>query len=128
MTDPSHIILLGMDRAELTSLILEMGEPAYRGQQLSAAVYQQRLESVEQISTLPQRFRTKLAEQGVGVGIPAIQKRFVSHDGTVRYLIEFADGQSVETVWMPEGDKGEAGDGTEAGDSLQSGGRNWDRA
>jgi 23S rRNA (adenine2503-C2)-methyltransferase len=41
-----------------------------------------------------------------------IEQRFVSQDGTVRYLIGFADGQSVETVWMPEGDGGEAGDGS----------------
>jgi len=37
----------------------------------------------------------------------------------VRYLITFADGQSVETVWMPEGDGGEAGDGSEAGEPAE---------
>jgi 23S rRNA (adenine2503-C2)-methyltransferase len=63
---------------------------------------------------------------GYSVGLPAIEKRFVSQDGTVRYLMAFVDGQSVETVWMPEGDGGEAGDGTEAGDNSAS--RNWDRA
>src|SRR5215467_13004890 len=128
MMDSSHITLLGLDRAELTSLAVEMGEPAYRGQQLSAAVYQQRLESVGEISTLPQRFRASLAEKGVAVGLPAIRKKFESQDGTVRYLVEFSDGQSVETVWMPEGDDGEAGDGTEAGDAAESGARSWDRA
>ena len=51
--------------------------------------------------------------------LPQIEKRFVSQDGTVRYLIEFADGQSVETVWMPEGDGGEAGDGSEAGELAE---------
>jgi 23S rRNA (adenine2503-C2)-methyltransferase len=39
----------------------------------------------------------------------------------VRYLMAFADGQSVETVWMPEGDGGEAGDGSEAGVEAESG-------
>jgi 23S rRNA (adenine2503-C2)-methyltransferase len=43
----------------------------------------------------------------------------------VRYLIGFADGQSVETVWMPEGDGGETGDGSEAGEPER---RRWDRA
>ncbi len=43
-------------------------------------------------------------------------------DGTIRYLIAMADGETVETVWMPEGDGGETGDGTEAGDS------DWHRA
>src|SRR5215831_2893577 len=128
MTDSSQILLLGLDLAELTSLVAEMGEPAYRGQQLSAAVYQQRLDSIGDISTLPERFRASLAEKGVAVGLPALRKKFESQDGTVRYLLEFADGQSVETVWMPEGDDGEAGDGTEAGDSAASGARSWDRA
>jgi 23S rRNA (adenine2503-C2)-methyltransferase len=55
----------------------------------------------------------------VTAGLPQIEKRFVSQDGTVRYLIGFADGQSVETVWMPEGDGGEAGDGSEAGEVAE---------
>ena len=62
------------------------------------------------------------------VGMPAIDKKFVSLDGTVRYLIGFPDGQSVETVWMPEGDGGEAGDGTEAGDTVELTAKKWDRA
>jgi 23S rRNA (adenine2503-C2)-methyltransferase len=43
----------------------------------------------------------------------------VSQDGTVRYLVALADGQTVETVWMPEGDGGEAGDGSEAGELAE---------
>jgi 23S rRNA (adenine2503-C2)-methyltransferase len=38
-------------------------------------------------------------------------------DGTERYLIRFGDGQTVETVWMPEGDGGEQGDGSEAAEA-----------
>ena len=38
----------------------------------------------------------------------------------MRYLVACADGQSVETVWMPEGDGGEAGDGSEAGDQTET--------
>jgi 23S rRNA (adenine2503-C2)-methyltransferase len=92
------------------------------------AIFQQRVESIEQISTLPQPLRVKLAEEGWSIGAPKIEQRFVSQDGTVRYLIAFADGQSVETVWMPEGDGGEAGEGTEAGDAAgQSAGSAWDR-
>jgi len=99
-----------MDRSELAALAEGLDEPAYRAQQLLEAVYRQRVESVDQISTLPQQLRTKLTENGVALGVPRIEHRFVSVDGTVRYLIAFADGQSVETVWMPEGDGGEASD------------------
>jgi 23S rRNA (adenine2503-C2)-methyltransferase len=66
---------------------------------------------------LPLAFRQQLSGSGYSVGLPKIEKRFVSSDGTVRYLLLFSDGQSVETVWMPEGDGGEAGDGSEDGDA-----------
>lgn len=120
--------LLGLTLQELTALAEESGEPSYRGRQLFEAVYGQRVESVEQISTLPQAFRTTMIEQGIAVGLPTVEKKFVSSDGTVRYLIGFDDGQSVETVWMPEGDGGESGDGSEAGNQLEKSGRGWDRA
>ena len=115
----SPISLLGLDRSEIDSVVDLFGEPPYRAKQIMEAVYRQRVESVEQISTLSQQLRGKLTENGVSIGLPRIEKRFVSQDGTVRYLIGFADGQSVETVWMPEGDGREAGDGSEAGESAE---------
>ena len=129
MNDAKQIELLGMDSQELTSLVEQAGEPAYRGRQLFEAVYSQRIDVIEQISTLPQEFRKLLSNRGIRVGQPAIEKKFISRDGTVRYLVKLADGETVETVWMPEGDEGEAGDGSEAGEALEKGdGRAWDRA
>jgi len=108
--------LLGLTLGELTALALDSGQPAYRGQQLFDAIYRQRVEQLDQISTLPLEYRAQLAEQGWRVGLPTIDHTFVSSDDTVRYLIGCADGETVETVWMPEGDGGESGDGSEAGD------------
>ena len=119
MTDSLQVTLLGLDRAELTSFVETLGEPPYRGQQLRDAVYRQRVESTEEISTLSQQLRGKLTQKGVTVGLPRIAQKFVSLDGTVRYLIRLGDGQTVETVWMPEGDGGEAGDGSEAGEQAE---------
>jgi 23S rRNA (adenine2503-C2)-methyltransferase len=119
MTDLSQVGLLGLDRTELAALVDNVGEPAYRAKQLMEAVYRQRVESIEQISTLSRPLRMKLTEKGISVGLPRVEKKFVSQDGTVRYLIGFSDGQSVETVWMPEGDGGEAGDGSEAGEVAE---------
>jgi 23S rRNA (adenine2503-C2)-methyltransferase len=115
MTEALTLALLGMDRAEIAAVVSEAGEPGYRAKQIMDALYRQRVETLEEISTLPQEFRERLERSGVTVGAARIEKKFVSVDGTVRYLIGFADGQSVETVWMPEGDGGEAGDGSEAG-------------
>ncbi len=121
MSVPVTSSLLGMDRSEIAALLSEAGEPGYRAKQIMDAVYRQRVESLAEISTLPQGFRERLAESGVSVGAARIEKKFSSVDGTVRYLIGFGDGQSVETVWMPEGDGGEAGDGSEAGAEAESG-------
>ncbi|MGA8500637.1 MAG: 23S rRNA (adenine(2503)-C(2))-methyltransferase RlmN [Candidatus Sulfotelmatobacter sp.] len=115
MAEPLTLALLGMDREEIASLVSEAGEPSYRAKQIMDALYRQRVETLEEVSTLPQEFRERLAQSGVTVGAARIEKKFLSVDGTVRYLIGFADGQTVEAVWMPEGDGGEAGDGSEAG-------------
>jgi 23S rRNA (adenine2503-C2)-methyltransferase len=123
--------LLGLSSQELTALVLDSGQPAYRGQQLFDAVYRQRIETLDQISTLPREYREWMGEQGWRVGLPSISKKFVSSDGTVRYLMTLADGETVETVWMPEGDDGETGDGSEAGDeegASSAGGTPWRRA
>jgi len=123
-----RIALLGMEPAEISDLMASLGERGFRAEQLLEAVYRQRIDSIEHISTLPQPLRSRLAEEGVCVGMPAIEKRFVSQDGTVRYLVALADGQTVETVWMPEGDGGESGDGSEAGESPQGEPRERERA
>jgi 23S rRNA (adenine2503-C2)-methyltransferase len=113
--------LLGLSLQELTNLALRSGQPAYRGQQVFDAVYRQKIDRLDQVSTLPLAYRARLADEGWQVGLPKIDRKFVSSDGTVRYLVELSDGQTVETVWMPEGDGGENGDGSEAGDEMEGG-------
>ncbi len=110
--------LFGLSLQQLTALVLEAGEPAYRGQQMFDALYVQRAAEVDQISTLPKHFRTWLQTHDWSVDLPRVQRKFVSMDGTERYLMELRDGESVETVWMPDGDGGEAEDGTEAGEET----------
>jgi 23S rRNA (adenine2503-C2)-methyltransferase len=129
MTEEKPQVLLGLTLRELTEFAEESGQPSYRGRQLFEALYRQRVGAAEQISTLSHEFRQSLGQKELSLGVPTIGKKFVSKDGTVRYLIGFADEQSVETVWMPEGDDGEAGDGSEAGNDIEkAAGRTWDRS
>jgi 23S rRNA (adenine2503-C2)-methyltransferase len=120
MAENKKLDLLGLNFQELSWLIESFGHPAYRARQLWHALYRERKGHFEQLTTLPLALRQKLAAFGYSIGLPSIQKRFTSTDGTVRYLMEFTDGQTVETVWMPEGDGGEEGDGSEP--------RSYDRA
>jgi 23S rRNA (adenine2503-C2)-methyltransferase len=126
MTQPIQSSLLGLQLPELVALVEEFGQPPYRARQLFEALYRQRVDNADQILTLPQDFRRGLKDRGISVGLPTIEKKFVSSDGTVRYLVACSDGQSVEAVWMPEGDGGEAADGSEAGDQAEQ--HKWERA
>jgi 23S rRNA (adenine2503-C2)-methyltransferase len=129
MNDPKQTELLGMDLPELTALAEQAQQPPYRGRQLFEAIYRQGIDRFEHISTLPEAFRSVLSNRGLRVGVPRIEKKFISRDGTVRYLVKFSDEQTVETVWMPEGDEGETGDGSEAGEQTENtSNRPWSRA
>jgi 23S rRNA (adenine2503-C2)-methyltransferase len=112
---PVQTELLSLSNQELDELVKKLGEPAYRARQLADAVFRQRRETLEMVPNLPSALKMRLAEQDVSTGFPRIEQKFTSIDGTVRYLIAFSDNQTVETVWMPDGDLGEAGDGSEAG-------------
>jgi 23S rRNA (adenine2503-C2)-methyltransferase len=124
--------LFGMDRAALTILTEEAGEPSWRGRQLAEAIYRQWVTTIDEITTLPRSWRERMAKEGWEIRRPSIVQTFRSVDGTERYLVQGVAGgassDTVETVWMPEGDEGEAGDGSEAGELAEAPGRRWLRA
>jgi 23S rRNA (adenine2503-C2)-methyltransferase len=111
--------LFGTTLAELTDLAVRLGQPAYRGRQIYEALYNQRVLSLDEISTLPLSLREALKAEGHIIGQPEIVQTARSVDGTERYLIRMADGETVETVWMPGGDGGERGDGTQAAEEEE---------
>ncbi len=93
--------LVGMSREELVSFVETMGEPAYRGRQIFAALQHRRLRSFDEMTDLPKELRNRLAE----IARPAtliVESRYLSSDGTRRYLMKTHDGFPVETVFIPE--------------------------
>src|SRR6201986_2672305 len=95
--------LVGMELSELRQA-LPAGEPAYRAAQVYRAIYHQKVNDLVQISSLPARVRNELATSAE-VGLPRLDRRFESVDGTRRYLLGLSDGRTVETVLMPEGER-----------------------
>ncbi len=93
--------LIGQDQDELTDLAISMGEPAYRGRQIYQGLYRERRDGTREIPTLPLSFRQRL-ERDHGGGLPAMEERVESSDGTVRYLLGMRDGRTVESVYLPE--------------------------
>src|SRR5580698_10409501 len=111
--------LFGENLEELTELMAGFGERPYRARQVFDALYAQRVTAVEEITTLPIALREAMVAQGLSVGLPEIVQAAKSVDGTERYLVRMADGETVETVWMPGGDGGERGDGSAAAEEEE---------
>jgi 23S rRNA (adenine2503-C2)-methyltransferase len=91
--------LLGASVTELTAWVQQQGQPAYRGKQLHDWIYAKGVKSLADISVFPKNWRAELAH--VPVGRSTIHYRSVAADGTVKYLLQLADGQIVEAVGIP---------------------------
>ncbi|HKO10553.1 MAG TPA: 23S rRNA (adenine(2503)-C(2))-methyltransferase RlmN [Acidobacteriaceae bacterium] len=96
--------LFGLSNEQLTDTLRGFSLPPYRIRQLGDALHRHRLRTLDEITTWPRELRDRVARAGFQIGIPEIVQIFRSVDGTERYLIAGEDGQTVETVWMPEGD------------------------
>jgi 23S rRNA (adenine2503-C2)-methyltransferase len=112
--------LLGKSKEELRAFCTALGEPVFRGAQIYHALYAEREFDVAQITNLPAALRARLTKEA-RVTLPEVKQRFVSTDGSVRYLFglgeaekekrlnkESAEGisrlvqpASVEAVFMP---------------------------
>lgn len=91
--------LLGATLAELTTWVQEQGQPAYRGRQLHEWIYHKGVRQLSEISVFPKQWRSTLTD--VTIGRSNLHYRSVAPDGTVKYLLQLADGQIIETVGIP---------------------------
>jgi 23S rRNA (adenine2503-C2)-methyltransferase len=93
--------LLGMDKPDLRCLAAFCEQPPFRGVQLFRNIYARRQRDFAQCTELPGSFRQLLTSR-YHIGYPEIKSRVASRDGSVRYLLTLADGERIETVYMPE--------------------------
>jgi len=93
--------LTGLSQPEVISFVETLGEPAYRGRQLFAALQRRRLRDFEEITDLPKELRARLSDVARAATLK-IESQYVSTDSTRRYLMKTHDGLPVETVFIPE--------------------------
>jgi 23S rRNA (adenine2503-C2)-methyltransferase len=93
--------LTGLSEAELTALMQDFGEAPYRGRQVFAALHHRRLRSLEEMTDLPKDLRARLQERAKTSTL-RVESRYISEDGTRRYLLKTHDNLPVETVFIPE--------------------------
>ncbi|MGB9067847.1 MAG: 23S rRNA (adenine(2503)-C(2))-methyltransferase RlmN [Candidatus Acidiferrales bacterium] len=102
-TSGARVNLLGKSVEELRKFLAGLGEPGYRAAQIYHALYAERRLDFAAMTNLPAALHERL-EREAAIALPRIVRRYVSTDGTVRYVLALGEGKpaNVETVFMPE--------------------------
>lgn len=105
MLEGNKTPLLGMTLDELRKAATEVGLPAFTGSQLADWIYRHQADSMEEMTNISKKSLSKLQERFTLGKMPhSLAQR--SKDGTVKYLFPTLDGQRVESVYIPDGDRG----------------------
>ncbi|TDL78420.1 23S rRNA (adenine(2503)-C(2))-methyltransferase RlmN [Palleronia sediminis] len=101
--------LVGLTRAQLQAALIEAGTPEKQARmrtgQVWAWIYQRGVRSFDEMTNLAKPFRALLADR-FEIALPEVVRREVSSDGTRKYLLRIAGGHEVETVYIPEENRG----------------------
>ncbi|MCC5796321.1 MAG: 23S rRNA (adenine(2503)-C(2))-methyltransferase RlmN [Methylophaga sp.] len=97
--------LLGLDLEGLEAFFVEHGEKAFRARQLLQWIHQYRVTDFAQMSNLSKALRHKLSEIAE-IKVPEVMHEHISMDGTRKWLIKMDGGNAIETVYIPEGNRG----------------------
>ena len=100
-----RINILGLSRAALEAEVTALGLPKFRARQLWRWVWRHGLTSFDEMSDLGKPVRDQFAGLFT-VDRPVVSRRLQSVDGTIKWLLRFADGKEVETVYIPDKDRG----------------------
>jgi 23S rRNA (adenine2503-C2)-methyltransferase len=109
--------LVGLTRDELAAEMVAMGEKPFRAKQLWHWIYHQGTRDFATMSSIARPLQARLAERFT-IGRPGITTEQTSTDGTRKWLFAFRDGQQVETVYIPDEDRGAVCISTQVGCTL----------
>lgn len=97
--------LIGLSKEEIAQEIAKIGEKPFRAKQLWQWLYLKGVTDFDKMSNLSKELRAKLKEN-YSITRPKIVAEQISKDKTHKWLLEFSDGQRIETVYIPEEDRG----------------------
>ena len=104
MSDGAKTNLLGLDRAALEAFFLERGEKAFRAVQVMKWIHQRGVTDFAQMTDISKALRTRLMEEAE-VRAPELVMQQESSDGTRKWVMRLDDGNAIETVYIPDGDR-----------------------
>lgn len=97
--------LFGLDRTELRACFAEMGEKPFRADQVMQWIYRRTADDFEQMTNISKDLRVKMKEHFV-IQHPELVTEQVSQDGTRKWALRLDGGNIIETVYIPEADRG----------------------
>lgn len=103
MTEKIHIV--GLTRQELAEKLKALGIEAFRARQIWHWVYVKGATEFSQMTSIAKKQQAELAEHFT-IARPKIARALTSFDATRKWLLEFEDGNKIETVFIPEEDRG----------------------
>ena len=103
--EPLHRNLVGLGREVLAAEMTEFGAEPFRARQLWHWIYNRGAADFGVMTSLSKPFRERLSAR-YELSRPAVSRSLVSTDGTRKWLLRFPDGEEVETVHIPEEDRG----------------------
>ncbi|WP_334187693.1 23S rRNA (adenine(2503)-C(2))-methyltransferase RlmN [Noviherbaspirillum sp.] len=112
MTDLTN--LLDLDPAQLVAYCAELGEKPFRAKQLQRWIHQFGASDFDAMTDLAKSLREKLKSRAF-VGAPSVISDHTSADGTRKWLLDVGQGNAVETVFIPEENRGTLCISTQAG-------------
>ena len=106
MTDAAQKTnLLGMSQDELEQFLAERSEKPFRARQIMQWIYQRAVDDFDDMTDLSKALRARLQADAELVS-PKVEARYDAEDGCVKWLFASGAGQAVETVFIPEADRG----------------------
>ncbi|MDP1979312.1 MULTISPECIES: 23S rRNA (adenine(2503)-C(2))-methyltransferase RlmN [Undibacterium] len=106
--------LLDLDPAQLVAYCGDLGEKPFRAKQLQRWIHQFGASSFDEMTDLAKSLREKLATRAM-IAAPAVISDHTSTDGTRKWLVDVGQGNAVETVFIPEENRGTLCISTQAG-------------
>ncbi len=97
--------LFDFDFEALQAYLETMGEKPYRAKQLMQWMYQRNVIAFDDMSDISKTLRARLKNEAC-MDLPAVQQEMLSTDGTCKWLFELHDGNRIETVYIPEANRG----------------------
>ena len=103
--EQKKVNLLGLSPQKMKDFFVELGEKPFRAQQLLKWIHQVGIEDFDDMTNVSKVMREKL-KQVACVEYPEIVYHDISKDGTKKWVMRMPGGSSIETVYIPEGDRG----------------------